>query len=60
MQKIKEFLGRPEISAVAGGHGKRKVMRTLFKDTTKLTYCTGGLELHAKEDLGSARLIKGI
>lgn len=59
MQKIKESLGRPAISAVARGHGKKKVMRTLYKDTTELTYCTGGLELHAKEDLGSARLIKG-
>ena len=34
-------LGRPAISAVAGGHGKRKVVRTLYKDTTKLTYLDG-------------------
>ena len=53
-------LGRPVSSTVAGRHGKRKAMRTLYKDTTKPTYCTGGPELHAKEDLGSGRLVKGI
>ena len=53
-------LGRPASSTVAGRHGKRKAMRTLYKDKTKLTYCMGGPELHAKEDLGSVRLVKGI
>lgn len=58
--KIKQSLGRPVSSTVAGRHGKRQVMRTLYKDTTKLTYCMGGLEPHVKEDLGRGRLVKGI
>lgn len=58
--KIKQSLGRPVSSTMAGRHGKRQVMRTLYKDTMKLTYCMGGLELCAKEDLGSGRLVKGI